>query len=282
MLTIRQLIELQNNIPSDMRIDGDKRNVKLMFHKIDQKRIDINPHYNLQNFEKFQSEHHNTFFAGTDYILSFWYEGRIAEFIGAYHLGQAVADEINDKITEKRKKRLQFPQMKSIDFLSEYKNRLFINWTNPTANYGRWIEADKYHVHSLKAGRDNCIGTLPRDYFQIRLAFKQLQTLFNYPPDNEEWMNYLKNRSGVYLILDISSGEQYVGSAYGSEGFWGRWGAYAVKGDGNVLLKGKDYDNFQFTILWETLNTTLQNDILNVECEIKRNLGTRVFGLNNN
>ena len=282
MLTIKQIIELQGNIPSAMKIDGANRNVKLMFHKIDQKRIDINPHYNIDNFEEFQKEHSNTFFVGTDYILSFWYEGKIAEFIGAYHLGKAVADEINDNITGKQRKRLRFPHMQPINFLSEYKSRLFINWTNPSANYGRWIEDNKYHVHSIKPGKDNCIGNLPRDYFHIRLAFKQVQTLFDYPADNEEWMSYLKNRSGVYLILDVNSGEQYVGSAYGVEGFWGRWGTYAVKGDGNVLLKNKNYDNFQFTILWETLNTTLQNDILTVECEIKKNLGTRVFGLNNN
>lgn len=109
-----------------------------------------------------------------------------------------------------------------------------------------------------------------------------MQKIFEYPADNEAWLYYLKNRSGVYLILDVSSGEQYVGSAYGFEGFWGRWGTYAVKGDGNALLKGKNYDNFQFTILWETLNTTIPNDIMNVEGEIKKNLGTRVFGLNNN
>ena len=282
MLTIKQIIELETNIPSDMKIEGNNRNVKLMFHKIDQKRVDINPHYNLQNFEEFQKEHHNTFFAGTNYILSFWYEGKIAEFLGAYHLGKPIADEINDKITGKPRKRLQFPQMKSINFLIEYKNRLFINWTNPSANYGRWIESDKYHVHSIKPGKDNCIGNLPRDYFQIRLEYKKMQKIFEYPADNEEWLYYLKNRSGVYLILDVSTGEQYVGSAYGFEGFWGRWGAYAVQGDGNVLLKGKNYDNFQFTILWETLNTTIPNDILNVESEIKKNLGTRVFGLNNN
>lgn len=172
--------------------------------------------------------------------------------------------------------------MQPINFLSEYKNRLFINWTNPSANYGRWIESDKYQVHSIKPSKDNCIGNLPRDYFQIRLAYKKMQKIFEYPADNGEWLYYLKNRSGVYLILDVGSGEQYVGSAYGVEGFWGRWGTYAVKGDGNVLLKGKNYDNFQFTILWETLNTTIPNDILNIESEIKQNLGTRVFGLNNN
>ena len=34
-------------------------------------------------------------------------------------------------------------------FLKEYKQRLYIKWTNPSANYARWIEDDKYEKGTL-------------------------------------------------------------------------------------------------------------------------------------
>jgi hypothetical protein len=121
MLTIKQLINIQNDLPNDMVIEGKNRNTKLMFHKIDAKKLDINPHYNLYNFEEFQKEHHNTFFSNTDYIFSFWYEGKIAELIGVYKLGKPIIDKVTDKETGKLRDRLCFPEMKEINFLTEYK-----------------------------------------------------------------------------------------------------------------------------------------------------------------
>lgn len=281
MITIKQLIDLQGNKPSDMIISGSKRNTKLMFHKIDPKRIDINPKYNLEEFEKFQMEHWNNFFVGTLYILSFWYEGKIARFIGCYRLGKSKKDTVIGR-QKKPRDRYMFPNMESISFLSEFKNRLYIIWTNPSANYGRWIEDNKYEVHSLRPSDDNSIGFLPTAYYKIRLEYRRLKKLFEFPIDNQEWYLYLSNRSGVYLIQDTLSGEQYIGSAYGENGFWGRWMDYVTKKDGNISLANKDYNNFQFCILWETLTSVHKDRILDVESEMKKNYGTRVHGLNNN
>lgn len=281
MISFKQLIELQNNIPNDLIIVGFKRNTKIMFHKIDEKRTDINPKYNIEGFEEFQKEHWNNFFSGTEYIFSFWYGWQTARFLGCYKLGTPVIDAIIDE-KNKSRRRYIFPEMKLIDFLSEYKNRLYINWTHPSANYGRWIDEDKYSIHSIKPSDDNSIGFIPSDHFKIRLEYIRIKKMMEYRLDNEEWYKYLTSRSGVYLIQDKLTGEQYIGSAYGENGFWGRWQSYCSKTDGNVRLKNKDYNNFQFCILWETLSTTKREIIINVETEMKLNLGTRVFGLNNN
>lgn len=281
MMTIKQLIDLQENKPSDMIISGAKRNTKLMFHKIDPKRIDINPKYNLEEFEKFQMEHWNNFFVGTKYILSFWYEGKIAKFLGCYNLGKPTKDQIIGK-QKRLRDRYFFYDMRLTRFMYEYINRLFIIWTNPSANYGRWIEDNKYLVHSIKPSDDNSIGALPSDYFKIRLEFKKLKKVFEYQIDNYDWYSYLSKRAGVYLIYDKSTGEQYIGSASGENGFWGRWSTYVDKKDGNVSLKNKNYDNFQFCIIWETLNSSNQEKIWDAETEMKKNFGTRVHGLNNN
>ena len=54
MLTINHILKLQPDIPQDMIIEGKNRNTKLMFHKVDPKRLDINPHFNLNGFQNFQ------------------------------------------------------------------------------------------------------------------------------------------------------------------------------------------------------------------------------------
>lgn len=283
MLTFSELIKIQSDIPTDLVIYGKNRNAKIMFHKVSSKEIDFNPHYNLNGFLDFQKEHHNTFFANTDYVFSFWYEGKVAEFIGTYKLGQPIIDKVKYPETGKKRDRYRFPDMKEIDFLTEYKNRLIIKWTNPSANYGRWIDDNKFEVCSIKYQADNSIGKLPSDYYKINLKFQQVVKLFEYPVDNSDWLDYLSNRSGVYLILDKSDGQQYIGSAYGTSGFSGRWHEYANSGHGgNKDLKSKDPNNFQFSILHETLNTIDKEKIIEIETMFKNNLGTKVHGLNNN
>jgi hypothetical protein len=283
MLTIHQLLKLQSDLPYDMIIEGRNRNTKLMFHKVDPKRIDINPHYNLIGFQEFQKEHHNTFFANTSYILSFWYEGKVAEFIGAYRLGIPVVNKVIDNKTNKLRHRCYFQNMEEIALLNEYKNRLIIKWTNPSANYGRWIDEEKFEVYAIKLKSENGIGKLPKNYFEININYRELQKLFDYSIDNSEWVDYLTNRSGVYHILDISDGQQYIGSGYRNSGFWARWQDYASSGHGgNTGLKNKNFNNFQFSILYETLNTIDKEKIIEIETKFKNNLGTRVFGLNNN
>ncbi len=121
MLTINQIINLQSDFPKDMIISGKYRNTKLMFHNADSVKIDFNPHFNFEAFLIFQKEHTNIFFAKTSYILSFWYEGKVAKFIGAYRLGIPTIDEVIDNKTNKPRIRYFFHQMEEIDFLSELK-----------------------------------------------------------------------------------------------------------------------------------------------------------------
>lgn len=61
MITIKQLINLQTEIPDGMLISGNSRNTKLMFHKPDP-RIWPNLKYDLVALEEYQKEHWNTFF----------------------------------------------------------------------------------------------------------------------------------------------------------------------------------------------------------------------------
>lgn len=280
MITLKELVNLQPKLPAGMILDGSQRNTKIMFHKIEEKRLDINPKYNPGAFEEFQKEHWNLFFSGTEYILSFWYEGRTARFIGCYKMNDCLKDTITDKKGVVHQ-RCRFPKMEKVDFLREYADRLYIEWTNPSANYGRFIEDQKYHVHAITPSKDNSIGSLPKEFFKIHIRYSKLQKLIDYPIDNQDWFSYLSSRCGVYVIYDVDTKEQYIGSACGESGFWGRWSNYANKTDGNKEFLGRNYDNLEFSIVWETLPSTPKDRILEIESEFKKSLGTRVHGLNN-
>lgn len=124
----------------------------------------------------------------------------------------------------------------------------------------------------------------------INITFSQLQTIVI--ADNREWRTALQNIYAIYLIVDQSTGKQYVGSAYGGGGLWKRWSDYIYsKGSGgNVgldeLLDGKldDYaeKNYKFTLL-EFFSTKVSVDyVISRENFWKEALLTRKFGLNHN
>ncbi len=281
MISFQQLISLTENKPSDLIINGNQKNTKIMFHKLDKKQLQYNPKYNILGFENYQKEHWNLFFANTEYVFSFWYEGKTAKFIGCYKMNQCIKDKTKDQNNEGHD-RLRFPDMQRIDFMNEYSNRLYIEWTNPSANYGRFIDQDKFIVHAISTSKDNSVGSLPKEFFQIHINYQELKKMIDYPIDNQEWFSYLSSRCGVYLIYDKETKEQYIGSAYGELGFWGRWSNYASQNDGNQKFFGRNYTNLIFSILWETLPNQTKERIINVETHFKDTMGTRVHGLNNN
>ena len=75
------------------------------------------------------------------------------------------------------------------------------------------------------------------DYLQFTLTHHELVHLVEHQEAHKEWRARLSAVAGVYLILATTTGKQYIGSAYGAEGIWGRWLAYARTGHGgNALL----------------------------------------------
>ncbi len=95
--------------------------------------------------------------------------------------------------------------------------------------------------------------------------------------------------NGVYLILDESTGLQYLGSANGENGIWQRWSDYAANGHGgNKELKAlhkvdpSHHKNFKFSILQSLPSNISQREIIKIESLYKQKLGSRVHGLNKN
>jgi hypothetical protein len=79
----------------------------------------------------------------------------------------------------------------------------------------------------------------------------------------------------------MQTGKQYVGSATGTEGFWGRWSAYAANGHGgNQGLVLAAEDDYHVTILEVAASSATAADIVQREELWKRKLRTRQYGSN--
>ena len=97
------------------------------------------------------------------------------------------------------------------------------------------------------------------------------------------WSTTLAAARGVYLLTCPRTKEQYVGSATGAEGFWGRWMSYVETGHGgNVALKSRDPSDYQVSILEVAGSADATEDILAMELLWKSKLQSRDMGLNRN
>lgn len=97
------------------------------------------------------------------------------------------------------------------------------------------------------------------------------------------WIAVLSASRGVYLLTCTKTREQYVGSATGSDGFYGRWLSYARDGHGgNAGLKSRDASDYQVSILEVAGSSATTPDVLNMEMLWKRKLQSREMGLNKN
>lgn len=160
------------------------------------------------------------------------------------------------------------------DTLSDLIGKLIIDW-GPGAL--AWVQyADR---------NDKPIVELRRAFqepdFPGFLSFIQpLSKLGNMP---KSWIAALKSSRGVYLLTCPKTKEQYVGSATGEDGFWGRWQAYVQTGHGgNLGLRSRDPSDYQVSILEVAGTSTTTDDVLTMEGRWQSKLQSREMGLNRN
>ncbi|WP_202920587.1 hypothetical protein [Urbifossiella limnaea] len=94
------------------------------------------------------------------------------------------------------------------------------------------------------------------------------------------WVAALRAVKGVYVLTCPKTQEQYVGSASGADGFWGRWQDYVQNGHGgNVGLKSRDPSDYQVAILEVAGTAATPDDVLKMEALWKAKLRTKEMGL---
>lgn len=213
-----------------------------------------------------------------DFILSFiYYEGNEWLFAGIYR-------SISSKWTGK----LYKYDTELLDIAQDLIGRLVIQFEKDFRNSYVYLER---HRHKFKISRvfKERLAIMDFPGFEnVRIDFSYLQTIID--KGEKSWKTALSSVNGIYLITDKQTGKLYVGSGYGEDGFWGRWGQYANSGHGyNVELKdlikkkGIEYaQNFQFSILEIKSKTIDKEEIISRETHWKEVLFSRDFGYNKN
>ncbi len=287
--TIQALLEGRNE-----EFDkADKKRVRLLRHKDNRNEkviggkkyfcslydLYLNEH---EVFLDYQSEDLVKRYKNVDYIVSFiGEESATSRFVGVFK-NNGILKRIEDyKGMEQAK--FNFVELEGFDQLKE---RVIINWNSPLA----WCQNYTNEMPVIRIDRglgDNNIPVFTR-FEDVVLDYNQLKLIFD--TDNSEWKSKLESCNCIYLILDKSTGKQYVGSTYNTNGIWGRWEQYANTGHGGdkdlkPLLKNDPAyakKNFQWCIL-ETLPLKVLPDYaIDRESLYKCKLGTCKFGYNNN
>jgi hypothetical protein len=160
------------------------------------------------------------------------------------------------------------------DTLSDLIGKLIIDW-GPGAL--AWVQY---------ADRNNKpITELHREFREPDFPgfLKLIQPLLKLNSMPASWIAALKSSRGIYLLTCPKTKEQYVGSASGEEGFWGRWQNYIQTGHGgNVGLKSRDPSDYQVSILEVAGTSATTEDILTMEGRWQSKLQSREMGLNRN
>jgi len=287
MITLNELLENRNFDFSDDTV--------LVRHK--DSRIDMFDLIDQNLFEYYQSAQIKTSFENAKFMIVFiGLESTKALFYDIYKVC-GTKDLKSIKFPEKYKKiypewdknleNAKWYNLEPLIGFEDLKQRIIINWGQGTL---AWVQ--KYNKKNTK----EIIEILPTgyvkeftDYLNFTLSYNELKKMTEYPEANKRWIDKLSSVSGIYLILDKKTGNQYIGSAYGVNGIWGRWNNYVKNYHGGnkqlIELLERDnnyYLNFQWAIL-ETLPANLSKEkVISYEIRYKEKLGTRAFGLNSN
>lgn len=161
-----------------------------------------------------------------------------------------------------------------IDNLKGLIGKLVVEWGG--ANLV-WIQkAEKQNKPVLELRKEVVTEEFP-GFFEFSYLINELEQL------SENWKSNLENMNGVYLLVNLDSGKQYVGSAYGEKGLLGRWMDYAKTGHGNNEgMKVSPTKDFQVSILEVVSPSTPKEEIISRENIWKDKLLSKQFGLNEN
>lgn len=158
--------------------------------------------------------------------------------------------------------------------LEDYVGRLWIDWGSGTRS---WIQRpdqqDKPITELTRFFREDAFP----GYTHFITKVSEVQTL------PSTWVSALRAARGVYLLTSARTHEQYVGSATGGGGFFGRWLNYAQDGHGgNIGLKSSEPSDYEISILEVCGSAASVEEIIAVEQLWKRKLQSREMGLNRN
>jgi hypothetical protein len=161
-----------------------------------------------------------------------------------------------------------------LNTLNEFIGKLIIDWGPGALAWVQYADRNNKPITELRK-------EFQEPAFPGFLNFIQsLSKLDNVP---KSWITALQSSRGIYLLTCPKTKEQYVGSATGEEGFWGRWQDYVRTGHSNNLgLKSRDPSDYQISILEVAGTSSKTEDILKMEGRWQSKLQSQEMGLNRN
>jgi hypothetical protein len=163
-----------------------------------------------------------------------------------------------------------FPLQKS-DLLSEYEGKLVIDWGK---GFLKWVQRADVQDKDVLEVRTKFKEEDWPGYLRLITALSEIASL----PSN--WTVRLKEAKGVYLLTCPRTGEHYVGSATGTEGFHGRWLEHLSVGGDAVGFRSRTASDYQVSILEVAGSGASDRDILNAERLWIRKLQSTAMGIN--
>lgn len=163
-----------------------------------------------------------------------------------------------------------------MDELADYRDRLVVEWG---AGVRSWVQ---------RAGNQaKPVIEIAEQYEPRFPGFREfVRPVDDVPTLPNGWQQVLRSVKGVYLLVDAESGQQYVGSAKGTDSLLGRWMSYTDGGDGgDVGLRAAAREgrrHYQVSVLEVVDENTPDDSIEAIESYWKNKLLTRRFGLNRN
>lgn len=281
MLSILELLGLRG-------LDVTK-NIKVARHK--DTRIDVHELFAKEEFELYQSYQEKDRFKNCKYLVScLGIPYNQALFVGVYEV-------------KNTKKINGFPKDKNVSFQGKVKvESKYLYELEKMTGFedleGRlvikWNEIGQLWCVNLKTREKEVAQILPKafvrdfpGYNEVKLFHMEMKKIVQDPTSNPVWHKMLSSINAVYLIVDTTNGQQYVGSAYGQDGLFGRWKTYAQNGHGNNkklmdILNNQPnrVNSFKYSILQTYPATLTKAEVIKEEMNYIDKLGTRAFGLN--
>ena len=277
MLKVIELLNLQELASS--------KQIKFVRHQ--DKRVDL---YDLMisgHLDRYQSVQSKPVFRDCDYIISFTSLPRShARFLGVYRkMGERRVKDVPPPVGYSIPENPEwfYYDLELMPGFEDFQERVIINWGKAAIKWHQWAtkDNDKEVIEVLPVG-------YTRDwpgYLDFILTHDELVRICNNPEANREWVYKLSTVAGIYLITHEE--KQYVGSAYGKGGIYGRWRQYAQDGHGGnaqlkKLLESKpdSYKQFRYSVLRDLPKSMSAKEVIHIEMLNQEKLGSRAFGLN--
>lgn len=273
MLTFNDLLTLEGLDSTDVRL------VRHQDNRLGRGRLYEAWRNDRAAFESYQSVQSRDRFPVGGLLASFIVtEAQKTVFVGIYRVnavGHCPSGSVDALLKHDISGQVRY-DLTLLDHLTDYCDKVVIDWGAGTRS---WVQR--------AANQRKPVIEMAQQYEPRFPGFREfVRPISDVPTFPNGWQQVLRSAKGVYLLVDLVSGEQYVGSAKGADSLFGRWMEYASDGHGgNVELRkaaAKGRRRYQVSVLEVLDENTPDITIEQIESFWKNKLLTRTFGLNSN